>query len=99
MMTQRGARSASRRTEPGEEGRCPGPGRLAGQSQFRVDVREVALDGPLAEVHGCRDLGVAPAVGHEPEDLELPRRQLRGRGSIAFRWRGTERLDLVEERR
>src|SRR5262245_11363342 len=41
--------------------------------ELRVDVREVALDGLLAEVQRGGDLAVRAAFGHERRDPELRR--------------------------
>ena len=46
-------------------------------SELRVDVRQVAGDGSLAEEQGRRDLAVGPALGHECRDALLGGAQTR----------------------
>ena len=47
-----------------------------GQAQFQEDVADVLLDRTVADHQLPGDRGVRPALGHQPQHLPLPRRQL-----------------------
>src|SRR6476469_356536 len=51
----------------------------AGQIELREDVAHVARDGFVADTELVGDGAVALAVGDEPQDLKLPRREPPGR--------------------
>lgn len=49
----------------------------AADSEFGENAGEVALYGPLGHAEPCRDVGIRPAAGDQPEDFRFPRRQRR----------------------
>jgi len=59
---------AGRAREPRRGGGARG---LTGEAQLRVDVREVALHRPVAQVQACRDLVVGASLGDVRQHLEL----------------------------
>ena len=62
------------------------------QVQLREDGVDVLLDGPLGEEHRVGDRGVALALGHEADHLELPRREVGQRRALRANARGDEAL-------